>query len=290
MQTIMEDTARAEQKILVIGGTGKTGRRVADRLKQRGVDHRVVSRSTTPAFDWHDEATWTDALAGITAVYITFAPDLAIPGATARIQAFVEAAVAASVQRMVLLSGRGEDEAQACERILQARDVEWTIVRAGWFMQNFSEGEFAGMVHEGVLTLPAAGVPEPFIDVNDIADVVVAALTEEGHAHEVYEVTGPRLMTFDEVAATLSRTMGRTIRFQPIAPSDFAAALADAGVPDELRWLLNYLFETVLDGRNAYLADGVQRALGRAPRDFDAFVDRHAARGTWSAAREEVSA
>jgi uncharacterized protein YbjT (DUF2867 family) len=290
MQDIAKQEKRQAQKILVIGGTGKTGRRVAERLSERGIDHRVVSRSMTPAFDWHDETTWTDALAGITAVYITFAPDLAIPGATERIQAFVEAAVAASVQRLVLLSGRGEEEAQACERILQAQDVDWTVVRSSWFMQNFSEGEFAGMVQNGVLTLPAGGVPEPFIDINDIADVVVAALTEEGHAHEVYEVSGPRLMTFDEVAETLSRRIGRGIRFQRVAQSDFAAALADAGLPDELRWLLNYLFETVLDGRNAYLTDGVQRALGRAPRDFDDFVDRHVARRTWGATREEVSA
>ncbi len=290
MQNTTKKENREAQKILVIGGTGKTGRRVADRLNERGVDHRVVSRSTTPAFDWHDEVTWEDALAGITAIYITFAPDLAIPGATERIQALVDAAVAASVQRLVLLSGRGEEEAQACERILQAQDVEWTIVRSSWFMQNFSEGEFAGMVHNGVLTLPAAGVPEPFIDINDIADVVVAALTEEGHAHEVYEVSGPRLMTFDEVAEALTRKIGRAIRFQQVAPSDFDAALVDAGLPNELRWLLNYLFDTVLDGRNAYLADGVERALGRAPRDFDDFAERHVARRTWGATRREASA
>ncbi|MEM1081221.1 MAG: NAD(P)H-binding protein, partial [Pseudomonadota bacterium] len=167
MQANTNTTNRKEQ-VLVIGGTGKTGRRVAERLKAKNVATRVVSRSTTPAFDWHDEQTWADALAGITAAYITFAPDLAVPGAQERIEQFSEAAVQAGVQRLVLLSGRGEEEAQACEQVIQALDVEWTIVRSSWFMQNFSEGEFSGMVHEGLLKLPAGTIPEPFIDINDL--------------------------------------------------------------------------------------------------------------------------
>ena len=281
-------TSNIQQKVLVIGGTGKTGRRVAERLAAKGVATRVVSRSTTPAFDWHDERTWPDALSGITAAYITFAPDLAVPGATKRIEQFTEVALKADVGRLVLLSGRGEQEAQACEQIIQAQDVEWTVVRASWFMQNFSEGEFAGMVHEGLLSLPAGNIPEPFIDVNDIADVVVAALTEAGHAHEIYEVTGPRMLTFTEVTDELSRQTGRDIRFQAIRQEAFDDTLLEAGLPRDIRWLLNYLFTTVLDGRNAYVSDGVQRALGREPTDFRDFVKRQVERGTWAAAAEEA--
>ncbi|MBD8524604.1 SDR family oxidoreductase [Pseudomarimonas arenosa] len=282
MQLHTGNESNTGMKVLVIGGTGKTGRRVAERLINRGVETRVVSRSTSPAFDWHDEGTWGAALDGISAVYITFAPDLAVPGATDRIQAFVDTAAAAGVDRLVLLSGRGEEEAQACERIVQAQDLEWTVVRASWFMQNFSEGEFAGMVHEGMLTLPAADIPEPFIDVNDIADVAVAALTEPGHAHEIYEVTGPRLLTLEELAEELSRQTGHSVRFQAIPQADFDAALLDSGLPEDIRWLLNYLFSTVLDGRNAHLCDGVQRALGREPADFSDFVERQLQRGTWA--------
>jgi uncharacterized protein YbjT (DUF2867 family) len=281
--------SNAGMKVLVIGGTGKTGRRVAERLIDRGVETRAVSRSTSPAFDWHDEGTWGKALDGITAVYITYAPDLAVPGATDRIQSFVDRAVAAGVGRLVLLSGRGEDEAQACERIVQAQDVEWTVVRSSWFMQNFSEGEFAGMVQEGRLTLPAADIPEPFIDIDDLADVATAALTEPGHAHEIYEVTGPRMLTFVEVARELSRLTGHEIRFQAIEQVDFDAELLDAGLPEDIRWLLNYLFTTVLDGRNAYLCDGVQRALGREPADFIEFAKRELQRGTRSGNAERVA-
>ena len=275
---------------LVVGGTGKTGRRVAERLRARGVETRIASRSATPAFDWNDPGTWDAALDGVTAAYITYAPDLAIPGATEAIRAFVEKAVADGVKRLVLLSGRGEEEAQACERIVQEADVEWTVVRASWFMQNFSEGEFLGMVLAGAITLPAADIPEPFIDVNDIADVVVAALTEEGHAHEIYEVTGPRMLTFTELAREISEAAGREVQFVQIPKEAFAAAIAESGAPEDVVWLLNYLFETVLDGRNAYVCDGVQRALGREPTDFADYAQRIAARGTWNPGGEEVAA
>jgi len=286
----MQEQANTNLGVLVIGGTGKTGRRVAERLNALAVETRVVSRSTRPTFDWHDEHTWAEALDGISAVYITFAPDLAVPGATDRIQRFVDTAVATGIDRPVLLSGRGEDEAQARERIVQARDLDWTVVRASWFMQNFSEGEFAGMVHEGMLTLPAADIPEPFIDINDLADVVVAALTEPGHAYEIYEVTGPRLLTLVGVAKELSRHSGRQIDFQAIAHDDFDAALLDAGLSSDIRWLLNYLLTTVLDGRNAYLGDGVQRALEREPADFSEFVKRQVQRGTWAGPDAGVAA
>ena len=201
------------ETILVLGGTGKSGRRVAERLQARGVKIRIASRSTDLPFDWNDRSTWDAALEDVTAVYVTYAPDLAIPGAKEAIRAFVEKAVAKGVRRLVLLSGRGEQEAQDCERIIQEAGVEWTVVRASWFNQNFSEGEFLGMVLDGAITLPAADIAEPFIDVNDIADVAVAALTEEGHAYEVYEVTGPRMMTFADLAKEISNAAGRDVQF-----------------------------------------------------------------------------
>jgi uncharacterized protein YbjT (DUF2867 family) len=269
---------------LVLGGTGKTGRRVAQRLANLGIAARIASRSASPSFDWNDQGSWNTVLKGVDAIYITYAPDLAIPGATDSIRDFVALAVEQGVRRLVLLSGRGEEEAQACERIVQGAGVEWTVVRASWFNQNFSEGEFLEMVLGGVVTLPAGSVPEPFVDADDIADVAVAALTEDGHDGEIYEVTGPRMLTFADVAEEISRTSGRDVRFVQIPKEDFAEAIASSGAPQEVAWLLNYLFDTVLDGRNAYVCDGVQRALGREPTDFAVFADRVAATGVWKVA------
>lgn len=281
MHNLTNNPESSPEITLVTGGTGKTGRRVADRLQALGRRIRVGSRSADPAFDWNDRDTWPAALQGVTAVYLSFAPDLAVPGATGIIRAFTRLAVDSGVQRLVLLSGRGEEEARACERIVQESGVAWTIVRAGWFSQNFSEGAFVDMVRDGTIALPARDVAEPFIDVDDIADVAAAALSEGGHEYEVYEVTGPRLLTFADAAREISQATGREVKFVSISQDAFNAAIRDSGAPAEYAWLLNYLFETVLDGRNAYLCDGVQRALGRAPRDFRDFARETAQGPAW---------
>lgn len=269
---------------LVLGGTGKTGRRVVEGLKTKGNAVRVGSRSAVPSFDWDDQRGWDAALEGVTSVYITYAPDLAIPGASDAIGAFVHTARRAGVQHFVLLSGRGEEEAQACERIVQNSGVAWTIIRASWFNQNFSEGAFVDMVLNGAITLPAGTTPEPFVDIDDIAEIAVAALTEEGHTGQLYEVTGPRLMTLADVAADLSRATGREIAFVDVPHDAFVEEIKQAGAPKDVAWMLDYLFATVLDGRNAHLTDGVQRALGRPPKDFADYARDAAATGVWDRA------
>ena len=269
--------------ILVLGATGKTGRRIVKILEAKGHDVRRGSRSATPSFDWNKEADWDDCLAGVEAAYINYSPDLAMPGATDSIQAFVDRAKSHGVKRLVLLSGRGEEEAQACERIVQESGIDWTVVRASWFNQNFSEGAFIEMVQAGQITLPNVDTPEPYVDVDDIADVAVAALTEAGHAGQVYEVTGPRMLTLAEIAAELSNATGRNIEYVPVPHDAFISGLTESGAPQEVVWMLDYLFATVLDGRNAYLTDGVQRALGREPKDFADYAKEIAATGVWSA-------
>jgi uncharacterized protein YbjT (DUF2867 family) len=278
------NSSRNIGRVLVLGGTGKTGRRIVAGLEARGVPVRVGSRSATPPFDWNDEAGWDACLRDVDAAYISYAPDLAMPGATDSIQAFVDRAAQHGVRRLVLLSGRGEEEAQACERIVQESGLEWTVVRASWFFQNFSEGAFVEMVQAGRITLPAGDTPEPFVDVDDIAEVAVAALSEPGHAGEVYEVTGPRLMTFAEIAAELTEATGRPIEYVQVPHDAFVGGAREAGAPKDVVWMLDYLFSTVLDGRNAHLTDGVQRALGRAPNDFTSYARTTATTGAWRVA------
>ncbi|MEM7383982.1 MAG: NAD(P)H-binding protein [Verrucomicrobiota bacterium] len=269
------------ERTLVLGATGKTGSRVTSRLTALGRNIRKGSRSAIPAFDWNREASWDACLEGVTSVYISYAGDLAIDGSTDTIQAFVNRARSHGVRHLVLLSGRGEEEAQACEKIVQQSGLDWTIVRASWFNQNFSEGAFITMVHAGKIALPAGDVAEPFVDVDDIADVVVAALTEPGHSGEVYEVTGPRLLTFADIAVELSRATGRRIEYEEVSHEAFIKSVADSGAPKEVVWIMDYLFSTVLDGRNAHLSDGIERALGRAPKDFAAYAASVAATSTW---------
>jgi uncharacterized protein YbjT (DUF2867 family) len=266
---------------LVLGGTGKTGRRVAERLVARGVPVRIGSRSAAPPFDWADPSGWDAVLDGVGRVYVAFQPDLAVPGSDDAIGELTRRAVAHGVERLVLLSGRGEPEAELCERIVREAGVDWTIVRASWFMQNFDESYLVEPLLGGEVVLPVGPVPEPFVDAGDIADVAVAALTEPGHAGRLYEVTGPRMLTFAQAVAEIAAATGRQIGYVEVPIDDYVAALRVEQVPGEVVDLLAYLFATVLDGRNAQVADGVQQALGRPPRDFAAFAAESAATGVW---------
>jgi uncharacterized protein YbjT (DUF2867 family) len=270
--------------ILVIGATGKTGRRVAERLTARGIPVRRGSRSGQPPFDWDHPVTWAPALDGASKAYISFFPDLAVPGAAEDVGRLGELAVAAGVQQLVLLSGRGEEEAQRGEEALRAAHPHTTIVRSSWFMQNFSESFLLEGVRSGTVALPTDHVGEPFVDVDDLADVAVAALTEDGHAGETYELTGPRCLTFAEATAEIARAAGRELRFAAVDPDDYARELAHApDLPPGTADLIMYLFREVLDGRNEHTTDGVQRALGRPPRDFSAYARDAAATGIWHA-------
>ncbi|MGI5169802.1 NAD(P)H-binding protein [Spirillospora sp. CA-253888] len=268
---------------LVLAATGKTGRRVADRLTALDVPVRHGSRSAEIPFDWEAPATWAPALEGVASVYLVFYPDLAVPGAPDAIRGFTDAAVAAGVRRIVLLSGRGEDEARECERIVQGSGLEWTIVRASWFAQNFSEDYLLEPVLGGEVVLPAGEVAEPFADADDIADVAVAALTEDRHVGEVYEVTGPRALTFAEAVDEIGKAAGRGISYVQVPVEAYAAELREHGLPDDVVAFLVYLFGTILDGRNSEPQDGVRRALGREPNDFADYAHATAAAGVWKA-------
>ncbi len=286
-----ETEARNEREgtTLVLGGTGKTGRRVAERLEARGLPVRVGSRSGEPPFDWEDEGTWAPALDQVGAVYVSYAPDLAVPGAVEAVRSFAELAVENGVRRLVLVSGRGEEEAQRAELVVQEVGEEagagWTVVRCSFFNQNFSENYLLEPMLGGEVALPAGDVPEPFVDAEDIADVAVAALTEEGHEGEIYELTGPRLLTFGEAVGEISRAIGREILYVQVSVEEYATMLAEYEVPAEYVELLTYVFGEVLDGRNAHLTNGVRRALGREPRDFADYARETAAAGVWEAGR-----
>lgn len=269
-----------DQEILVIGATGKTGHRVASRLEARGLPVRRGSRSSSTPFDWEAPESWEAALRGVRSAYVTYFPDLAFPGAVEKLSAFCETARDMGVDHLVLLSGRGEHHARLGEEVVRRSGVDFTIVRAAWFAQNFSEGYLRDPILAGVLPMPGGDVAEPIIDIDDIADVVVASLTEEGHKGELYEVTGPRLMSFADMAAQLSQATGREIRHIPISFEEFHANIAQAGgafVAD----VFTAIARETLDGRNAHTTDGVMRAIGRSPRDFADFAQAAAQTGAW---------
>jgi len=267
--------------ILIIGKNAKTGRRVDQRLRELGYPTRAVSRSTSPAFDWEDRGTWRDAISGTRAAYITFHPDLAIPTAEQTIRDFVALAVELGLEQLVLLSGRGEDGARRAEIALEQCGIDWNVVRASWFMQNFSENFMIEGILNGELMLPAGDMVEPFVDVDDIAEVAVAALTRPELRNRVFEVSGPRAMTFAECVAAISEATGYPVKYTQIPLESFIDGMRGQGAAEPLLWLMHELFTVVFDGRNSSPTPGVEEALGRPATDFSDYLRKVMATGAW---------
>ena len=268
--------------ILVIGGTGKTGRKVVNRLSAAGHKVKVGSRSASPAFDWEQPETWSQSLKGMDKVYITFQPDLAVPGALEAIEELIRKAKQSEVKKVVLLSGKGEREAELCEQVVIHSGLDYTIVRASWFNQNFSESFFLEPILEGFVALPQAEVKVPYVDTDDIADVAVAALLNEEHNGQIYQLTGPRQLTFREVIREISDATGRDIAFTPIALPAYTQVMKQQGVPADFVWLIEYLFSEVLGNpNNAEITHDIEKVLGRKPKDFSDYVKETVAKGVW---------
>ncbi len=272
-----------KQNILVIGGTGKTGKRIVNILKKTEHNVRVGSRSAKPSFDWHAPENWASVLEGMDKVYVTFQPDLAVPGAFEAIQRLTAEAQKAQVKKLVLLSGKGEREAQRCEAVIINSGLDYTIIRANWFNQNFSENFLLEPVLQGVVALPFAEAKIPFVDAQDIAEVAVKALTEEGHNGQVYELTGARQLTFKDAVEEISQGTGQQISFVGIDLDTYINTMKDHGMPEDLIWLMGYLFTEVLGNpANSEITNDIEKVLGRKPIDFSDYVRHTVSTGVWN--------
>jgi len=270
---------------LVLGATGKTGRRVAARLRLRGTQVRTASRSSPTRFDWADPDGWDPVLRGITTAYVV---PPAVPGP---VHDFVARAESAGVRRLVLLSGHGADtwgdssfglDMRSAEDAVRGSALEWTVLRPANFDQNFDEDFFHAPLVAGELALPAGAVPEPFIDLEDVADAAAAVLTEPGrHAGRIYELTGPRALTFAEAVELISRASGLPIAYKQVSPAEYTAALVEEGWDEGDAHHVADMFVLMERGVLAETTGGVFTVLGRAPRTFEDYVVRAAAAGAW---------
>jgi len=283
-QTMTHETQKtttpSNKPVLVIGANGKTGRRLVDRLKAANLPYRPASRSSEIPFDWNDRSTWNRALEGIGSVYITVYPDLSFRGVAENVGVFANLAVTLGAKRLVLLSGRGEEGAQDAEERLHNSGADVTIIRCSVFNQNFSES-FADAIRYGRLSMPVGDIQEPFVDAEDIADVAFAAFTDDRHIGQAYELTGPRFLTFPQVVEELSKAMGRPVIYKAVSIPEYAKELVQHGFSEEESLPIAQLLADVLDGRNASLDDGIQRAIGREPKDFAEFAHTEVAAGTF---------
>ncbi|MBO0678705.1 NAD(P)H-binding protein [Mycolicibacterium sp. S2-37] len=271
---------------LVLGATGKTGRRVAARLRMRGLPVRAASRSSQTVFDWSEPSTWDAALQGVTAAYVV------APGVPGPVHEFVSRAEAAGVRHLVLLSGRGADtwgdsdfgrDMRDAEEAVRGSRLSWTVLRANNFAQNFDEELWYTPLLEGELALPAGDVPEPFVDIEDVAAVAAAVLADPArHSGRIHELTGPRSVTFEEAVELISRASGRPITYKRISPAEYRAVLVESGMGEDDAHHIAEMFAVMERGLLADTTDGVETVLGRAPQTFEEYVARVAATGVWS--------
>jgi uncharacterized protein YbjT (DUF2867 family) len=269
------------KNVLIVGANGKTGARVKNQLDAAGVSTLGVSRSTTPAFDWTNNENWAEVLEAVNAAYLTYHPDLSVPEAEGHIRLFCELAKQAGVEHVVLLSGRGEEGATNAEEALKNSGLNWNIVQASWFAQNFSESFMLDSILDGQMVMPEGTASEPFIDIDDIADVVVASIMEPGLHNRLFEVTGPRLLSFADCAAEISAASGHEVELLEVPMETYIQSLRDQQLPEELIAILRELFGDLFDGRNTYIAKGVEQALGRPATDFKDYVKKATATGAW---------
>jgi len=276
--------------ILILGGQGKTGRRVAERLTSQHIPVRLASRSSEQPFDWYDESTWSAAVAGIDTAYL--APPVG-PTGLAQAGKFIKQAAGEGLRRVVLLSGRGVgspgrefavyESSLELEHAVKDSGADWTIVRPAWFAQGFSEDFLLDYVLAGEIRLSAGDGAEAWIDLDDVGEVMTAALLDERHTGETYSLSGPRPLTLAEVAAELSTATGRPIEYVDLEPEQHVAELVEYGVPLEDAEAIRDLFAVIRNHRSEYVSEGVQQVLGRAPRDFSDWARSVAQTGVWSA-------
>lgn len=275
--------------ILILGGTGKTGARVAKLVREAGATARTAARTGADVrFDWADPASHDTALAGVHALYLV-PPAFRLDHA-AEVLAFADRAVTAGVRAITYLSAHGVEHAPPATALraielglLKRDDVALTILRPAWFMQNFSEG-FAqsGIANDGVIALPAGNGTEAFVHAEDIAAVATAALLDPAtHAGQAYAITGPEALTHAEVAATVAAAAGRPVVYTDVAAEEWTAGATAAGLPADYARMLAGLLMLIKDDHGARPTDTVQRVTGRPPTDLATFAKRAAVAGAW---------
>jgi len=275
---------------LVLGASGKSGRRLVPLLENRGVTVRRASRTGLAGntlFDWNQPETHAAALAGTDAVYLIVADPAVDPDAL--VGPFLQRARAAGVRRIVAVSSLGvtfpeepvDSPRLKLERLIAESGIDWTMLRPGGFNQNFSEGFLLPGIQAGMVVSATGDGKVGFVDAEDIAAVAAEAMTGTGHAGQSYALTGPDLLGFADAAAIISAAAGRPIGHRPLSAEQLGEILQGAGLPSASAAIVLRDQIAISNGHAAVVTDLVETLTGRAARTFRDFAT--AAAVTWQA-------
>lgn len=274
-------------QILITGGSGKTGSRLAQNLRGRGVEPRVASRSPRShgavRFDWRDTATFQDALTDVRAVYLVAPTDTAEPFDA--MQPFLEQAIESGVDRFVLLSSSMLEEGGpmmgAVHAFLKAHAPHWTVLRPSWFMQNFSEGPHMPTIRdEGAIYSATGDGRVSFIDAADIAVVAAEALLEPLFPDRDLVLTGPEALSYDQIAHLLSSNLGRNVVHHRLSETELTERYKGQGLPPEYAPVLAAMDTAISLGAEDRVTSEVRNITGREPSSFLTFAT--ATREVWN--------
>ena len=281
-------------KILVTGATGNVGSEVFKQLVMqaepvvagvRDVEKAKRHFAKLPAgageyreFDFNEPATWPAALAGVDKMFLVIPPGTTNP---VQVELFFKTALQAGVKQLVFNSGRTTGDLpgeplNVTEGLIKNSGMGWTILRPGWFMQNFLNWVGFTIPTEDAFYLPASDSRTAFVDVRDIGAVAAKVLTEDGHYGQVYELTSPEALTHFEVAQKISAAAGRTIRYVHLNDEEFAKAMVERGWSQASAEHAVFLYRIVRMGKEAAVSDDIEKVLGRQGNDFERFAKDHA--------------
>lgn len=262
--------------VLVTAASGNTGGRVARQLTARGVAVRRAGRTGPARFDWSDPSTFGTALDGVHGVYLVLPPGVADPAPV--LAPFLERARRTGVHRLVLLSSSAVPFDDAVGAALGESVPDWAVLRPSWFASNFTTDHLHGASarRNGEIVSATEDGRVPFIDPDDIAAVAVRFLTGEAAARRDVVLTGPRPLSFDEVAAALSEAIGRPVRHRRVTAPELTALHRAGGMPEAFADLLAGMDVAIAAGAEDRTTPLVERITGRPPATFHDFLARAA--------------
>lgn len=261
--------------VLVTGAAGTTGSRVVAEMRCRGVAYRSATRrprsSDQVRFDWDDSSTFADALRGVHAVYLVGPIEVVDP--SHQVEAFLDEATAAQVQRVVTLSSSaveaGAPGPGVVHRMIASAMPEWTVLRPSWFMQNFfGDHPLAHAVRHGEIVTATGDAKVAFIDAGDIAAVAATVLTDHAPHNTDYVLTGPEALSYAQAADIISRAVGHMVRHRSVDPDTLVALFTSAGLSADYATLLASLDAVIAAGAENRVTESVQRITGRRPRSL----------------------